>query len=137
MNEENQIATEIIACAIRVHRVLGPGLLERAYQECLVHELKKSGLQVEKEKTMPLIYDEIQVDTGYRIDLLIENKVIIELKAVTEITDIHIAQTLTYLKLSECKLGLIINFNVILLKQGIKRLINTPSAISFNAKHSL
>jgi GxxExxY protein len=130
MIEENKIATEIIACAIRVHRALGPGLLEKAYQECLLHELTKSGLKVEKEKLVTFIYDEVKIDCGYRIDLLVEDKVIIELKAVEDISDVHLAQTLTYVKLSNCKLGLIINFNVSLLKQGIKRIINTHSAIS-------
>ncbi|MFM7022488.1 MAG: GxxExxY protein [Flavobacteriales bacterium] len=129
MEIENNIATEIIACAIRVHRELGPGLLEKAYTECLFHELKKSGLSVEKEKTMPLIYDGIEIESGYRIDLIVENRVIIELKAIDQIIDIHVAQTLTYLKLSKCKLGLIINFNTSLLKHGIKRIINTPIGI--------
>jgi len=96
----------------------------------LVHELKKSGLQVEVEKQIPLVYDEISVDTGYRIDLIVENKIIVELKAVESLNEIHISQTLTYMKLSNCELGLIINFNVTLLKQGIKRLINTSASIS-------
>lgn len=130
MKELNNISAEIIACAMRVHRALGPGLLEKAYHQCLVHELKKSGLQVEVEKQMPLVYDEISVDTGYRIDLIVENKIIVELKAVESLNEIHISQTLTYMKLSNCELGLIINFNVTLLKQGIKRLINTTASIS-------
>ena len=130
MKELNNISAEIIACAMRVHRALGPGLLEKAYHQCLVHELKKSGLQVEVEKQMPLVYDGISVDTGYRIDLIVENKIIVELKAVESLNEIHIAQTLTYMKLSNCELGLIINFNVTLLKQGIKRLINTTASIS-------
>ncbi len=130
MKELNNISAEIIACAMRVHRALGPGLLEKAYHQCLVHELKKSGLQVEVEKQMPLVYDEISVDTGYRIDLIVENKIIVELKAVESLNEIHISQTLTYMKLSNCELGLIINFNVTLLKQGIKRLINTSASIS-------
>ena len=130
MKELNNISAEIIACAMRVHRALGPGLLEKAYHQCLVHELKKSGLKVEVEKQMPLVYDGISVDTGYRIDLIVENKIIVELKAVESLNEIHIAQTLTYMKLSNCELGLIINFNVTLLKQGIKRLINTTASIS-------
>ncbi len=129
MTEENKIATEVIACAIRVHRALGPGLLEKVYHECLFYELKKAGFLVQKEFSLPIKYDGIELESGLRIDLLIENKLIIELKSVDEINDIHLAQTLTYLKLSGCKLGLIINFNVALLKQGIKRIINTPVAI--------
>lgn len=126
MIEENQIATEVIACAIRVHRALGPGLLEKIYQECLSYELNKAGISVKKEYILPIKYDGIELESGLRIDLLVENKLVIELKSVDEINDVHIAQTLTYLKLSGCKLGLIINFNVALLKQGIKRIINTP-----------
>jgi len=126
MVKENKIATEVIACAIRVHRALGPGLLEKVYHECLFYELKKSGLSVQKEFMLPIRYDGIELESGLRIDLIIENKIIVELKAVDELNDVHLAQTLTYLKLSNCKLGLIINFNVALLKQGIKRIINTP-----------
>ena len=128
MIEENQIATEVIACAIRVHRALGPGLLEKVYQECLFYELNKAGISVKKEFMLPIKYDGIELESGLRIDLLAENKLVIELKSVDEINDVHMAQTLTYLKLSGCKLGLIINFNVALLKQGIKRIINTPVA---------
>ncbi len=128
MDEENKIATEVIACAIRVHRALGPGLLEKVYHECLFYELKKSGLSTHKEFMLPIRYDGIELESGLRIDLIVENKLIVELKAVDELNDVHLAQTLTYLKLSNCKLGLIINFNVALLKQGIKRIINTPVA---------
>ena len=128
MIEENQISTEVIDCAIRVHRALGPGLLEKVYQECLFYELNKAGISVKKEFMLPIKYDGIELESGLRIDLLAENKLVIELKSVDEINDVHMAQTLTYLKLSGCKLGLIINFNVALLKQGIKRIINTPVA---------
>jgi GxxExxY protein len=122
--KENDISQTIIGLAIKVHKCLGPGLLESAYKECLFYELQKSGLQVEKEKPMPLVYEEIQLDCGYRIDLFVENAVIVELKAVEALNDIHLAQILTYLKLGHYKLGLLINFNVKLLKDGIKRVIN-------------
>ncbi len=124
MMSENDIATKIIGCAIEVHKALGPGLLESAYQECLLYKLKKSGLSVEKEKAMPLIFEEVKLDCGYRIDLLVEGKVVIELKSVEALNDVHLAQTLTYMKLGNYKLGLLINFNVTLLKKGIKRAIN-------------
>ncbi len=120
---ESQITHLIIKSAIKIHQELGPGLLESAYQECLFYELTQQGLHVEKEKPMPLIYKEVKLDIGYRVDLLVENKVIVELKAVQELTDIHLAQVITYLKLSGCKIGLLINFNVKLLKKGIKRVI--------------
>ncbi len=107
-----------------MHRRLGAGLLESAYEECLAYELGKSGLYVERQKGLPLIYDEIKLDVGYRLDLLVENKVIVELKAVERLADIHVAQLITYLKLSGCKLGLLINFNVTLLKDGVRRLVN-------------
>jgi GxxExxY protein len=121
---ENEISKGIIGCAIRVHKALGPGLLESAYQECLFYELQKSGYFVEKQKSLPLIYDEIKLDVGYRIDLLVENKVIVELKSVEALNDIHLAQVLTYLKLSDCRLGLLINFNVLRMIDGIKRIVN-------------
>jgi GxxExxY protein len=121
---ENEISKIIIGCAIEVHKLLGPGLLESAYEECLYFELKKAGLNVEKQKSLPLIYKDIKLDAGYRIDLFVENKVIIELKALESINDVHIAQVLTYLKISECKLGLLINFNVVKLIDGLKRLVN-------------
>ncbi|MBV5282547.1 MAG: GxxExxY protein [Paludibacter sp.] len=115
---------KIIGCAIQVHKSLGPGLLESAYLECLYYELKISGLKVEKQKPLPLIYKEIRLDAGYRLDLLVEDKVVIELKSVEAINDIHIAQVITYLKLSGCKLGLLMNFNVLRLVDGLKRLVN-------------
>ena len=121
---ENEISSKIIGCAIDIHKSLGPGLLESAYQECLYYKLQKEGLRVEKEKAMPLIYEEVHLDCGYRIDLLVENKVVIELKSVEALTDVHMAQTLTYMKLGEYKLGLLMNFNVNLLKHGIKRVVN-------------
>lgn len=121
---ENDISYRIIGCAIKVHKTLGPGLLESAYQECLAYELQKDGLLVEKEKPMPLIYEDVRMDVGYRIDLLIDNKVVIELKSVESLTDVHRAQVITYLKLGDYKLGLLINFNVAILKQGIERIAN-------------
>lgn len=122
---ENQITERIIGCAIKVHSTLGPGLLESAYQQCLYYELKKSGLKVEKEKPLSVIYEEVELECGYRLDLFVENCVIVELKSVETLTDIHLAQMLTYLKLSECRVGLLINFNVTQLIKGIKRVINS------------
>ena len=122
--ELNSLSRVIIGCAIKVHKELGPGLLESAYQECLLYELRKAGLKVVKEKPMPIIYDEIKLDHGYRIDILVENRVVIELKTVEQLNDVHTAQVLTYMKLGNYKLGLLMNFNVKLLKNGIKRFIN-------------
>jgi len=121
---ENQISEIIIGCAIEVHRQLGPGLLESAYQECLYYELKLYDLNVRKQKPMPIVYKEVKLDHGYRIDLLVEEKVVIELKTVEYLNDIHTAQILTYLKLGNYKLGLLLNFHVSMLKNGIKRIIN-------------
>ncbi len=121
---ENEISNIIIGCAIVVHKQLGPGLLESAYQECLYYELKINGLNVIKEKPMPIVYKEVKLDHGYRIDLLVENKVVIEIKTVEYLTDVHKAQTLTYLRLGEYKLGLLLNFQVSALKNGIKRIVN-------------
>jgi len=120
---ENEISKIILDCAFEVHTALGPGLLESAYQECLFYELVQKGLRVEKEIPLPLVYKEVKLEYGYRIDLLVENKVVIELKTVENFTDVHIAQTLTYMKLSNCKLGLLLNFYTKSLKDGIKRLI--------------
>jgi GxxExxY protein len=121
---ENEISERIIGCAIEVHKILGPGLLESAYEECLFYEIFQTGLRVEKQKPLPLIYKEIKLEIGYRLDLIVENKVIIEVKSVDALNDIHIAQVLTYLKVSGCKLGLLVNFNVLKVKDGIKRLVN-------------
>lgn len=121
---ENEITERIIGCAIKVHKNLGPGLLESAYQECLFYELKNSGLTVEKEKPLPLIYEEVKLDCGYHLDLLVENKVIVEIKSVEALNEIHLAQILTYLKLNDSKIGLLINFNVLQLVKGVKRVIN-------------
>jgi GxxExxY protein len=122
--ELNELSKTIIGCAIEVHRQLGPGVLESAYQECLFYELEKSGLKVVREVPMPIVYKEIKLEHGYRMDLLVEDKIVIELKTVEELTEVHFAQTLTYLRLGNYKLGLVINFNVSRLKDGIKRIIN-------------
>lgn len=120
---EDELSNIVIGLAIKVHKNLGPGLLEFSYKECLYYEINKAELQVEKEKPMPLIYEEVKLDIGYRLDIIVENKLVIEIKSVETLNDVHLAQTLTYLKLSNCKLGLLINFNVKLLKDGIKRVI--------------
>jgi len=121
---ENQIATQLVDAAFKVHKQLGPGLLESAYEECLTYELIQRDLMVERQKALPLVYEEVRLEAGYRVDLLVEKKVIIEIKSVEALNDVHLAQILTYLKLSECKLGLLINFNVALIKQGIRRVVN-------------
>lgn len=121
---ENQIAKKVIGISIGVHSSLGPGLLESAYKECLFYKLKEEGLNVVKEIAMPLVYEEVKLNCGYRIDILVENKVVIELKSVEALNDVHLAQTLTYMKLGGYKLGLLINFNVSLLKNGLRRVIN-------------
>jgi GxxExxY protein len=120
---ENELSYKVIGLALQIHTALGPGLLESAYKECLFYKIQQSGLLVEKEKPMPLVFEEVKLECGYRIDLLVENKLVIELKSVEMLTDVHIAQTLTYMKLGKFKLGLLINFNVAHLKNGIKRLI--------------
>jgi GxxExxY protein len=114
---------KIVDCAISVHKLLGPGLLESAYEECLQYELGISGLKSSKQIPLPLVYKEKKLDIGYRIDLLVEDKVIIEVKSVDALNPIHTAQIMTYLKLSECRIGLLINFNVVFLKEGIRRII--------------
>ena len=121
---ENELSNKTIGLAIEVHTVLGPGLLESAYKECLYYKMGKSGLYVEKEKPMPLIFEEVKLECGYRIDLLAEKKLVIEIKSVEALNDVHLAQTLTYMKLGNYKLGLLLNFNVVKLKEGIKRVVN-------------
>ena len=122
---ETTLTGTVIGCAMKVHSALGPGLLESSYQECLYYELVKAGLKVEKQKPLPLIYEEVRLECGYRIDLLVENKLVIGIKSVEALNEVHFAQTLTYLKLSNCETGLLINFNVTRLKDGIKRILNT------------
>lgn len=121
---ENEIAAIIFDASLKIHKHIGPGLLESAYEECLFYELRQNGLLVEKQKAMPFMYNEVRMDVGYRLDLLVENKVVIEVKACEGLTDVHLAQVLTYLKLTNCKLGLLINFNVALLKNGFRRVVN-------------
>jgi GxxExxY protein len=120
----NELSYEVIGSAIEVHKKLGPGLLESAYQECLLYELNEKGLLVRKELALPIVYKDVKLDHGYRIDLLVENKVVIEIKTVEAFNDVHTAQVLTYLRLGEFRLGLLINFDVKILKNGIKRLVN-------------
>ncbi|HUV88760.1 MAG TPA: GxxExxY protein [Anaerolineae bacterium] len=119
-----EIAKTIVDAAIKVHRALGPGLLESAYQACLAYELRKRGLRVECELVLPVVYDGQQIDAGYRIDMLVENCIIIENKTVDQLLPIHEAQLLTYLKLRDCRLGFLLNWNVTLMKYGIKRMVN-------------
>ncbi|TVR89846.1 MAG: GxxExxY protein [Saprospirales bacterium] len=122
--KENTISGKVIGAAIEVHKQLGPGLLEKTYQHCLFHELRRRGISVRKEVPLPVVYKGEKLDLGYRIDLLVGDKVIVEVKAVEALAPIHTAQVLTYLKLKEKKLGLLINFNTLLLKNGIQRVLN-------------
>lgn len=121
---ENEIATKVIGLAIEVHRALGPGLLENAYEECLFYKINNSGLRAEKQKPMPLVYEGVRLECGYRIDIVVENKLVIEVKSVDAVHPIHLAQTLTYLRLGDYRLALLINFNVEMLRDGIRRVIN-------------
>ncbi|CAN5391333.1 GxxExxY protein [soil metagenome] len=121
---ENEITEIIIGCAIKVHKTLGPGLLESAYEECLYYEVCKTPLEVERQKPIPLIYEEVKLECGYCSDLVFNSKVIVELKSVEALNDIHMAQILTYLKLTDCKAGLLINFNVLKLTDGLRRVVN-------------
>ncbi len=124
--EENKdsLTGAIIGAAIEVHRALGPGLLESSYEACLAFELTQLGLEIERQKPLPLVYKNVKLDCGYRLDLVVENKVVVEIKAAQELISIHEAQLLSYLKLSGCKVGLLINFNVSMLKHGIHRMVN-------------
>jgi GxxExxY protein len=123
MQQINNITDQVLKYSFKVHTALGPGLLESSYKECLFYELNRNGIYTEKEKSLPLFYEEIKLGIGYRIDLMVEKKVVVEIKAVEQLAEIHKAQVLTYLKLSGCKVGLLINFNTTHLKNGIKRLI--------------
>ncbi len=120
MVSENEISRIVFDAGLKVHKTLGPGLLESAYEECIYYELLKSGLKIEKQKALPLVYEEVKLEIGYRADLLIENKFIVEIKSGEALNNIHLAQVLTYLKLANCKLGLLINFNFYFLKTGLK-----------------
>ncbi len=121
---ENLLSNKVIGLAIEIHRALGPGLLESAYEECLYYKIRKTGLIVEKQKAMPLVFEEVHLECGYRIDLLVENSLVVEVKSCDALHPVFLAQTLTYLKLGGYRLGLLINFNVEVLKHGIKRVIN-------------
>jgi len=121
--DREQVFKKILDCCFNVHTELGPGLLESAYEACLMFELKQEGLNVKQQVAVPIIYKGVELDVGYRIDLLVNNEIIVELKSVEKMKDIHLAQILTYLKLAECKLGLLVNFNEKHLKDGIKRVI--------------
>lgn len=122
--KESELTGVIIGCAMKVHTALGPGLLESAYEACLDYELNKTGLNVGKQKPLPLVYEDVKLECGYRLDLIVENKVIVEIKSIESLNPIYSVQLLTYLKLSNCKLGLLLNFNVLHLKDGIKRVVN-------------
>jgi GxxExxY protein len=124
MMTENEIGKEIVNCALTVHKNLGPGLLESTYQACLAYELQKTGLNVQTERALPVIYEDVKLNCGYRIDLWVNTKVIVEIKAVDALNDIHLAQILTYLKLTDNRLGFLINFNVARIKDGIRRVVN-------------
>ncbi|MDR1882721.1 MAG: GxxExxY protein [Prevotella sp.] len=121
---ENELSKIVFEAGFKLHKELGPGLLENVYEECLCYELRKQNLFVEKQKPLPLIYEEVKLEIGYRIDLMVEKMLILEIKSVEALNDLHMAQILTYLRLSDCKLGLLINFNTVLFKDGIKRVIN-------------
>ena len=122
--DENELSKIVIGLAIEVHNALGPGLLESSYKECLYYKIAKARLFVEKEKIMPLVFEDVRLDCGYRIDILVENKLVLELKSIEALNDVHLVQTLTYMKLGNYKLGLLINFNVARLKDGLKRIAN-------------
>ena len=122
----SELSHQIIKAALRVHTELSPGLLESAYQACLVYELRKSGLEVRSEVPLPVTYDRVSLDIGYRIDLLVENEIIIEIKAIEKVAPVHKAQLLSYLRLSKRKVGLLLNFNVTHLREGIHRVVKGP-----------
>ena len=121
---DNELTHQVIGCAIKIHKSLGPGLLESAYEACLYHEIVKVGLFAERQKAIPLIYDTVKLDCGYRADLVVERKIVVEIKAVEALNEIHLMQTLTHIKLLNFRLGLLINFNVLRLSDGIRRVIN-------------
>ena len=121
---ENELSKIIFELGMKIHRKLGAGLFESVYEECLFYELKKAGLKVEKQKTLPIVYEELKIENAFRLDLIVEDKVILEIKTVEIIYDVHKAQLLTYLKMTNCKLGLILNFRTAVFKDGIKRVVN-------------
>jgi GxxExxY protein len=134
--KDHELTQAVIGCAMKVHSALGPGLLESAYQECLCYELITAGLFVEKQKPMPLVYSEVKLDCGYRVDIMVQKRLILEIKSVEAINDIHLAQVLTYLKLANCRLALIMNFNVLHMRDGIRRVVNQYDDSASSAKAS-
>ncbi|MDX6384202.1 MAG: hypothetical protein QOK48_1775 [Blastocatellia bacterium] len=136
--KDYELTQKVIGSAMKVHSGLGPGLLESAYQECLCFELLKAGFFVEKQKPMPLVYSQVKLDCGYRVDIMVERRLILEIKSVEALTDIHLAQVLTYLRLANCRLALLMNFNVLHLRDGIRRVVNNydDSAASANTSAS-
>jgi GxxExxY protein len=133
----NRITEQVIGAAIEVHRVVGPGLLESAYEVCMVFELRERGLRVEQQKPLPVVYKGVKLDCGYRLDLVVESRVIVEIKAVEKLNSIHGAQLLSYLRLHRCKLGLLINFHVPLLKNGVRRIVNEFPDSAFSANSAV
>jgi len=131
-----ELTQRVIGCAMKVHSGLGPGLLESSYQECLCFELTKAGLYLEKQKPMPLVYSQVKLDCGYRVDIMVERRLILEIKSVEALNDIHLAQVLTYLRLANCSLALIMNFNVLHLRDGIRRVVNNYEDSAASAKTS-
>lgn len=131
-----ELTQKVIGCAMKVHSALGPGLLESAYQQYLCFELLRAGLYVEKQKPMPLVYSTVKLDCGYRVDVMVERRLILEIKSVEAINDIHLAQVLTYLRLADCRLALIMNFNVLHLRDGIRRVVNQYDDSASSAKTS-
>ncbi len=123
---DNELSHKIIGLSMQIHMALGPGLLESVYKECLYYKIIQSGLYVEREKPIPLVYEEVKLDCGYRIDIVVEQKLVVEIKSVEALNDVYWAQTLTYMKLGNYHLGLLVNFNVVKLKDGVKRIINSP-----------
>ncbi|MCE2846634.1 MAG: GxxExxY protein [Sphingobacteriales bacterium] len=121
---ENELATVVLDCAVELHRSLGPGLLESAYEAAMLHLLNKKGLSAEHQKALPLVYQDVKLEAGYRVDILVEKKLIVEVKSVEAINDVHLAQVMTYLRLSGCRLGLLINFNTVKVMQGVRRVVN-------------
>ncbi len=131
-----ELTQKFIGCAMKVHSALGPGLLESAYQECLCFDLLRAGLYVEKQEPMPLVYSEVKLDCGYRVDVMVERRLILEIKSVEALNDIHLAQVLTYLRLANCRLALLMNFNVLHLRDGIRRVVNQYDDSASSAKTS-
>jgi GxxExxY protein len=131
-----ELTQKVIGCAMKVHSALDPGLLESAYQECLCFELLRAGLYVEKQKPVPLAYSEVKLDCGYRVDVMVERRLILEIKSVEALNDIHLAQVLTYLRLANCRLALLMNFNVLHLRDGIRRVVNQYDDSASSAKTS-